>query len=301
MLPAATAAAAVAARTCCRRAYATVPSPVFASRSFTTRKHGRRVLAAVTVIGMTSFGGYRLYTSFKASQQHQQHSDEDNTPLVKPANHPPSAGTTPAMGSGSTQQQPRPIVLCGPSGSGKSTLLKRLLAEHPTKFGFSVSHTTRAPRAGETDGKEYHFVTPAQFAALVDKRAFVEHASFAGNSYGTSLTAVSDVLKSGRNVILDIDVQGVRQLQEAIKKGHAQMQGGSPLFLFVAPPSMKDLEQRLRGRGTENDETLKKRLEAANGEMEWGTGEGHVDRVIVNSDVEAAYRELNDAIFGTRT
>ncbi|KAJ3148178.1 hypothetical protein HDU86_007526 [Geranomyces michiganensis] len=289
--------AAVAARAGCRRAYATVPSPVFASRSFTTRKHGRRVLAAVAVFGVTSFGGYRLYTSLKASQ-HQQHSDEDNTPLVKPAHHPPSASATPAT-RGSTQQ-PRPIVLCGPSGSGKSTLLKRLLAEHPTKFGFSVSHTTRAPRAGETDGKDYHFVTPAQFAALVDKRAFVEHASFAGNSYGTSLAAVSDVLASGRNVILDIDVQGVRQLQEAIKKGHAQMQGGSPLFLFVAPPSMKDLEQRLRGRGTENDETLKKRLEAANGEMEWGTGKGHVDRVIVNSDVEAAYRELNDAIFGTQ-
>ncbi|KAJ3149195.1 hypothetical protein HDU89_003911 [Geranomyces variabilis] len=288
--------AAVAAR-CCRRAYATVPSPVFASRSPATRKQGVRLLAAVALVGVSSLGGYRLYHSFKASRQ-QHHAEEDNTPLVKPAHHPPSAAAGKAVPG--ADAQPRPIVLCGPSGSGKSTLLKRLLAEHPTKFGFSVSHTTRKPRAGETDGKDYHFVTPDQFAALVAQRAFVEHATFAGNSYGTSLTAVSDVLASGRNVILDIDVQGVRQLQEAIKKGHAQMQGGSPLFLFVAPPSMQDLEQRLRGRGTENEETLKKRLEAANGEMEWGTGEGHVDRVIVNSEVETAYRELNEAIFGKK-
>jgi len=118
----------------------------------------------------------------------------------------------------------RPLVLFGPSGTGKSTLLKRLFAAYPEKFGFSISRklisflqlsrpnshaldTTRLPRPGETDGKEYYFVTREQFLALVDQGAFIEHAQFSGNFYGTSAKAVGDVAKQGRRCILDIDAQ----------------------------------------------------------------------------------------------
>ncbi|RKO95092.1 P-loop containing nucleoside triphosphate hydrolase protein, partial [Caulochytrium protostelioides] len=100
----------------------------------------------------------------------------------------------------------RPIVICGPSGSGKSTLLKRLFRDFPNRFGFSVSHTTRAPRPGEVDGREYHFVTRDALLAAVDRGEFVESATYANNTYGTSFAAVNDVLRRGVNVILDIDM-----------------------------------------------------------------------------------------------
>ncbi|KAI9845549.1 MAG: guanylate kinase, partial [Pleopsidium flavum] len=101
----------------------------------------------------------------------------------------------------------RPIVISGPSGSGKSTILKRLFADHPDTFGFSVSHTTRAPRAGERDGREYNFTTKQDFLALVDEGGFIEHAQFGGNYYGTSTKAVKDVAEKGRICILDIEME----------------------------------------------------------------------------------------------
>lgn len=101
----------------------------------------------------------------------------------------------------------RPIVISGPSGSGKSTMLTRLFEEYPSRFGFSVSHTTRAPRVGEQDGREYHFVTKEQFLDLVEKKGFVEHAQFGGNHYGTSIKAVEDIAEKGRTCILDIEME----------------------------------------------------------------------------------------------
>ncbi|KAJ1766136.1 guanylate kinase, partial [Coemansia sp. RSA 1824] len=110
----------------------------------------------------------------------------------------------------STTVNKRPIVVFGPSGTGKSTLLKRLFAEYPSEFGFSVSNTTRNPRAGEINGKDYHFLTRDEFIAAIDRNEFIEHAEFSGNMYGTTVRAVKDVADAGKTCILDIDVQGVK-------------------------------------------------------------------------------------------
>ena len=144
-------------------------------------------------------------------------------------------------------------VITGPSGVGKSTLIKKLMAEFPDHFGFSVSHTTREPRPGEQDGVDYHFVKREQMQKDIDAGLFVEHAEVHGNLYGTSIAAVEDVTKKGKVCLLDIDVQGA----ESVRK--------SPLaktcsFVFFAPPTAAVLEQRLRGRGTETEERIQKRL-----------------------------------------
>ncbi|KAI9674375.1 MAG: guanylate kinase [Trizodia sp. TS-e1964] len=177
----------------------------------------------------------------------------------------------------------RPIVVSGPSGTGKSTLLKRLFAAHPTRFGFSVSHTTRAPRPGELDGRDYHFTSRAAFEALVAAHGFIEHAQFSGNFYGTSVEAVRAVAAGGKVCVLDIEMEGVKQVK-ATDLGAR--------FVFVAPPSMRELERRLRGRGTETEESLGKRLVQAEREMEFARGEGVHDKVIVNADLDTAYKEL---------
>ena len=140
-------------------------------------------------------------------------------------------------------------MLCGPSGSGKSTVMKKLMAEFGEYFGFSVSHTTRQPRPGEVEGRDYHYVTRETMEHLVEQGQFIENAQFSGNMYGTSKTAVQDVLAGGKICILDIDVQGVKAVKETDL---------SPLYVFIKPPSLEELEQRLRDRGTETEESLSK-------------------------------------------
>jgi len=179
---------------------------------------------------------------------------------------------------------PGPLVLCGPSGSGKSTLMKKLTGEFKDSFGFSVSHTTRAPRPGETNGVEYHFVTRDTMGQLIKDGAFIEHATFSGNMYGTSRAAVEKVAGSGKICILDIDVQGVK----LIKQSDLQ----EPSYVFIKPPSREALEKRLRARRTESEESLARRLSAANAEMEYGETPGNFDIVIVNDDLEKAFQEL---------
>ncbi|KAF8245171.1 guanylate kinase [Wilcoxina mikolae CBS 423.85] len=184
---------------------------------------------------------------------------------------------------------PPVIVLSGPSGTGKSTLLKRLFADHPDSFGFSVSHTTRSPRAGETDGVEYHFVTAEKFQELIKDNAFIEHATFAGRSYGTSFAAVKAVTKQGRACILDIEMEGVKQVKQSDLNAK---------FVFVKPPSVAELEARLRGRGTENEEAVQKRLQQAILELEFAETPGAHDKVIVNDNLDRAYKELDEYIMG---
>ncbi|ORX68412.1 putative guanylate kinase [Linderina pennispora] len=168
----------------------------------------------------------------------------------------------------------KPIVIYGPSGTGKSTLLKRLFADYP------VSNTTRQPRTGEVDGKDYHFLTREQFIAAVNNNEFIEHAEFSGNMYGTTIQSVKDVATSGKTCILDIDTQGVA----LVKKTDMGC-------------SEDELERRLRGRGTDDESSIQKRLATAKKELEFAKQPNAYDVKIVNEDVEKAYKELVDFIF----
>ncbi|XP_018576071.1 guanylate kinase-like isoform X2 [Anoplophora glabripennis] len=152
----------------------------------------------------------------------------------------------------------RPIVVCGPSGSGKTSLVARLMKEFYNELGFSVSHTTRKPRPGEKDGQHYHFITKEQMLEDIKCEKFIETATFGGNMYGTSKTSVNDITKSGKICILEIDVQGVKQ----IKKTEF-----NPWFIFIEPPSMEALEARLKARNTETEEGIVQRLKIAEEEL----------------------------------
>ncbi|KAK9462616.1 P-loop containing nucleoside triphosphate hydrolase protein [Lipomyces oligophaga] len=181
----------------------------------------------------------------------------------------------------------RPIVISGPSGTGKSTLLKRLFAEYPDSFGFSVSHTTRKPRPGEVDGIAYHFVERSTFDKLVEQNAFLEHAEFSGNCYGTSIKSVQDVAEKGKTCILDIDMQGVKSVKNTDLNAR---------FLFLAPPSLEILRSRLVGRGTESEDSVAKRMSQAEKEMEFAKTGAH-DEIIVNDDLDQTYADLKKFIF----
>ncbi|XP_036996386.1 guanylate kinase isoform X2 [Artibeus jamaicensis] len=167
---------------------------------------------------------------------------------------------------------PRPVVLSGPSGAGKSTLLKRLLQEHGSVFGFSVSHTTRNPRPGEENGKDYYFVSREVMQRDIAAGDFIEHAEFSGNLYGTSKAAVRVVQAMNRICVLDVDLQGVRNIKKTDLK---------PIYIFVQPPSLEVLEQRLRQRNTETEESLAKRLAAARADMESRNQEGPRDWLLL--------------------
>ncbi|EOA92156.1 guanylate kinase [Exserohilum turcicum] len=186
----------------------------------------------------------------------------------------------------------QPIVISGPSGAGKSTILSRLFEEFPGKFGFSISHTTRAPRGNEQNGKEYYFVTKEEFLDLVEKKGFVEHAQFGGNHYGTSIKAIDDITEKGQICILDIEMEGVKQVAN-----HPTFP--RPRFLFLQPPSMEVLEQRLRSRATDKEEAILKRLNQAQVEMEFAhSGEAPHDKIVINEDLDKAYKEVRDFIVG---
>ncbi|ORY24467.1 guanylate kinase [Naematelia encephala] len=186
----------------------------------------------------------------------------------------------------------RPLVLCGPSGTGKSTLLNALFAAHPGQFGFSVSHTTRTPRPGEENGVAYHFVSKDEFMQRVERGEFLEWAQFGGNCYGTTFAALTAL--APKRCILDIELQGVLQLRD---KAPLQNPPLSPVFLFLAPPSLPTLKQRLRGRGTETEDSMRKRLDAAKAEIQYAQ-EGKHDVYIVNDDLKAAGDKLELVAMG---
>lgn len=159
------------------------------------------------------------------------------------------------------KQGPRPLVICGPSGSGKSTLLKKLMEEYPDTFGFSVSHTTRKPRPGEEHGVHYFYVSREELERRVLNNEFLETAEFSGNMYGTSIAAVEQVQAHGKVCVLDIEMEGVKQIKNSHLNG---------LYVFIEPPSIEELERRLKGRGTETEESLKLRLDTARQEIVFG-------------------------------
>jgi guanylate kinase len=182
------------------------------------------------------------------------------------------------------------LVLSSPSGAGKTTLTRRLRERFPA-LRFSVSHTTRKPRANEVDGKDYHFVDRHQFDALVDADAFVEWAEVHGNCYGTSRTEIDRAKKDPEccGMIFDIDYQGARQIRA---------KQPDVVTIFILPPSMDELLKRLRGRASETEEVVKRRFEAAKVEIEHY---GFFDYLVVNDDLNEAFKHLEGVVLAERS
>lgn len=173
----------------------------------------------------------------------------------------------------------RLTVITGPSGVGKGTLVGQLLRRHP-QIWLSVSATTRAPRTGEVEGQSYFFLSREHFEAQVAAGGFLEWAEFAGNLYGTPRQPVEQQLAAGRPVLLEIELEGARQVRQSFPAGFQ---------LFIKPPSFAELERRIRGRGTDGEEAIQRRLERARVEL---AAEAEFDAALVNGDLDAALLEL---------
>ncbi|MDL2285405.1 guanylate kinase [Desulfovibrio sp. OttesenSCG-928-F07] len=171
------------------------------------------------------------------------------------------------------------LVLCAPSGTGKTTLARRITARYQ-RITFSVSCTTRAPRTGEVEGKDYYFVQPDNFKDLIAKNHFAEWAEVHGNYYGTPLSTTREILNAGNDLLFDVDVQGAAQLKKSMPDAY---------FVFILPPSRQALENRLRTRGSEDESSLQTRLSNAAKELK----EAHwFDAWVINDDQEKAFQDL---------
>ncbi len=177
----------------------------------------------------------------------------------------------------------RLFIVSGPSGSGKSTVLGEVFKRRDRLY-FSVSATTRAPRPGETDGVEYFFLDEERFDQMVERGEFLEHARYAKCSYGTPRGPIEEKLNAGIDVILDIEVQGAKQVKARMPEA---------VSVFLAPPDLRELERRLRSRGTESEERIALRLETARSELREAE---KYDYVVVNDDFRRAAGELLDII-----
>jgi len=175
------------------------------------------------------------------------------------------------------------------------------------KFGFTVSHTTRSPRPGEINGVHYHFTTMSSMENAIDKNEFLEYAHVHGNMYGTSLSSLLYLQEEEKLPLLDIDVQGVKKIKECqeLQQQQQQQQGGTGIdgkieleakYIFIAPPSLDSLLQRLVSRGTETEESIQRRSKNAVAEMEYGMTEGNFDAIVVNDDLDQACKDFNDVI-----
>lgn len=178
-------------------------------------------------------------------------------------------------------------MVTAPSGAGKTTLLKRLLEAVPL-LDYSVSVTTRAPREGEVDGKSYWFTGKQEFEALLSKGEFLEYATVYDYYYGTRKSVIENSLSRGRDIILDIDVRGALQVME--KKYPA-------VYVYILPPSLRELERRLRGRATDSEAVILKRLSLAREEMAFAD---RYDYVVVNDDLKTAFEDLRSVILAER-
>ena len=176
------------------------------------------------------------------------------------------------------------IVVSGFSGAGKGTLMKKLMEEYDN-YALSISMTTRNPRPGEEDGREYFFVTKEQFEEKIGQDGLIEYANYCGNYYGTPRAYVEQQLEAGKDVILEIEIQGALKIREKFP---------TALLLFVMPPSAKELRRRLIGRGTETQEVIDQRMHRA---MEEAQGIEHYDYIVINDQLEECVKELH-AIIG---
>lgn len=168
------------------------------------------------------------------------------------------------------------VVISGPSGVGKGTVRKALFEREGHDLVYSVSMTTRKPREGETEGKEYYFVTKEEFKKKISEGKMLEYAEFVNNYYGTPLDKINEQLESGKEVVLEIEVQGAMQVKEKMKDA---------IFIFIAPPSMASLYERLTSRGTETEEIIRERCEKAKREV--GLANMY-DYIVVNDEVKNA-------------
>ena len=175
------------------------------------------------------------------------------------------------------------IVVSGFSGAGKGTVMKALTAKYKN-YALSISATTRDPRPGEQNGREYFFVSNEEFEKLIKENGLIEHAGYVDHYYGTPRKFVEDKLNSGIDVILEIEIQGALQIKK---------QYNDAVLLFVMPPSAKELEERLRGRGTETDEVIRLRLSRAKEEAE---GIENYDYIVINDKLEDCVERVNDII-----
>ena len=175
------------------------------------------------------------------------------------------------------------FVITAPSGAGKSSLINAVLADDPS-LKLSISYTTRPPRSGEKHGREYHFVTEAEFLAMRDRGEFLESALVHGNHYGTSNKVIRDTLERGEDLILEIDWQGAQQVRRLFPQA---------VGIFIHPPSVEELERRMRGRGQDSEAVIRRRLENAREELAHA---GEFEYAIINKDFATAKRELADII-----
>ncbi|QFJ56256.1 guanylate kinase [Pseudobutyrivibrio xylanivorans] len=176
------------------------------------------------------------------------------------------------------------IVLSGFSGAGKGTIMKHLLEAHPNDYNLSISATTRGMRSGEKDGREYFFKTREEFDEMIEKNELLEYATFNGNSYGTPKAYVEQLIERRKDVILEIEIQGALQVKEMYPDA---------LLLFTMPPSAKELENRLVGRGTETPEVIKQRLAISCKESEYMD---KYDYLIINDSLERAVDQVHNII-----
>lgn len=180
------------------------------------------------------------------------------------------------------------LVLSAPSGTGKTTLARHFVEAHP-EAEFSISMTTREPRGAERDGADYHFVDALTFQRMIERDEFVEWAEVHGNFYGSPQAAVERAFSTGGIAVFDIDVQGGRSIQ---------LRYPEAVLVFVLPPSMAELERRLRERGTESEDAIRRRMLAARSELELGARA--YDYLVVNDSVERAYTELESIVTAER-
>ena len=180
------------------------------------------------------------------------------------------------------------IVLSGFSGAGKGTLVKELLNQYQDEYALSVSMTTRTPRAGEQDGVHYFFTDRAHFEETAANGGLIEYAEYCGNYYGTPKAYVEEQLAAGRNVLLEIEIQGALQIKKLFPES---------LLLFVTPPTAAELERRLKNRGTETEEVIVKRLARAKEESE---GMNAYDYIVVNDDLSRCVKELHGIVQAAR-
>ena len=178
------------------------------------------------------------------------------------------------------------IVVSGFSGSGKGTLMKRLLSQYPDTYALSISATTRAPRKGEEHGREYFFISKDEFEKMIAKGDLIEYARYVENYYGTPRAYVEQKLDEGKDVILEIEIQGALKVKQAFP---------DTLLLFVTPPNAAELEKRLVGRGTETMDVIRSRLDRACEEAE---GMDSYDYLIVNDELEACVSQMHEIIRG---